>query len=250
MKILIVDDEAPARNRLAAMIAELDDYEVVGEAADGEEALVLTDRCHPDVILLDIRMPGVNGLEVAGRLSQLSRPPAVIFTTAHGDHALQAFETAAIDYLLKPVRSGRLSEALAKASRLNRAQLDALQLSEDQDGREHILCRRRSGIELVPVDNVRYFMADQKYVTVRHTNGEDLIEDSLRKLEDEFEGRFLRIHRKTLVARDRLVGLEKGSDGRSYALLDGDGEGDGERLEVSRRHLPQVRSLLKSARVS
>lgn len=245
MKILIVDDEAPARQRLAGMIAELGDCEVVGEAADGEEALLLTERVRPDVVLLDIRMPGPNGLEVAARLSQSAQPPAIIFTTAHGDHALQAFETAAIDYLLKPLRSERLAAALAKARRLNRAQLEALQVPET-DGREHILCRRRSGIELVPVDSVRYFMADQKYVTVSHARGEDLIEDSLRKLEDEFGNRFVRIHRKALVARDRLVGLERGADGRTYAVL----EGTADRLEVSRRHLPHVRSLLRSARVS
>ncbi|WP_440996736.1 LytR/AlgR family response regulator transcription factor [Arhodomonas sp. SL1] len=246
MKILVVDDEAPARQRLAAMIAELGDWEVAGEAADGDQALAQVDRLRPDVVLLDIRMPGPSGLEVAARLSQMPHPPAVIFVTAHGDHALQAFETAAIDYLLKPVRSERLAAALERAQRLNRAQLEALQLSADNDGREHILCRRRSGIELIPVDSVRYFMADQKYVTVNHERGEDLIEDSLRKLEDEFKGRFVRIHRKALVSRDRLVGLEKGRDGRTYAVL----EGTPDRLEVSRRHLPQVRGLLRAARVS
>ncbi len=244
MKILIVDDETPARSRLASMIAEMREHEVAGEAASGEEALTLTDRTLPDVVLMDIRMPGMDGLEAAARISQVSRPPAIIFTTAHGDHALEAFETAAIDYLLKPIRRERLASALAKAQRLNRAQLEALQVPETDEGREHILCRRRAGVELIPVETIRYFMADQKYVTVKHADGEDLIEDSLRKLEDEFGERFVRIHRKALVARDRLVGLEKGDNGRTYAVMDGTPD----RLEVSRRHLPRVRSLLRAAR--
>ncbi|MDZ7810459.1 MAG: LytTR family DNA-binding domain-containing protein [Arhodomonas sp.] len=243
------DDEAPARQRLAAMIAELGDWEVAGEAADGDQALAQVDRLRPDVVLLDIRMPGPSGLEVAARLSQMSHPPAS-GGRRHGDHGshCQAFETAAIDYLLKPVRSERLAAALERAQRLNRAQLEALQLSADNDGREHILCRRRSGIELIPVDSVRYFMADQKYVTVNHERGEDLIEDSLRKLEDEFKGRFVRIHRKasgSSAMASSSVGLETGRT-RMHAVL----EGTPDRLEVSRRHLPQVRGLLRAARVS
>ncbi|HKJ95525.1 MAG TPA: LytTR family DNA-binding domain-containing protein [Gammaproteobacteria bacterium] len=246
MKILIVDDEGPARSRLVTLVDAVGGHQVVGEASSGREALTLRDRSDPDVVLLDIRMPGMDGLETAARLSQQREPPAIIFVTAYGDHALQAFETAAIDYLLKPVRRDRLATALGKARRLNRAQLDALQAPEDEGCREHILCRRRSGVELIPVGSVHYFLADQKYVTVRHTEGEDLIEDSLKKLEGEFGERFVRIHRKALVARDRLVGLEKGSNGRTYAVLN---EGD-VRLEVSRRHLPAVRSLLRETGVA
>lgn len=246
MKILIVDDEAPARSRLTTLIAAVGGHEVVGEAASGEEALATCEHNESEVVLLDIRMPGMDGLEAAARLSRLPRCPAVIFVTAYGDHALEAFEAAAVDYLVKPVRRDRLAAALTRAQRLNRAQLQALQGADPDNGaRAHILCRRRAGVELVPVDGVRYFLADHKYVTVRHNGGEDLIEDSLRKLETEFGDRFVRIHRRALVARDRLVGVEKGSDGRVYAVLaDSD-----DRLEISRRHLPRVRSLLREVGV-
>ncbi|MGD8711129.1 MAG: LytTR family DNA-binding domain-containing protein [Ectothiorhodospiraceae bacterium] len=244
MKILIVDDEAPARSRLATLIKAVGGNDIVGEAGSGEEALTAVDRYRPDVVLLDIRMPGMDGLEAAARLSQMSRPPAVIFVTAYGDHALEAFDTAAIDYLVKPVRRDRLAAALQRARRLNRAQLEALVTPGcDDAGRQHILCRRRSGVELIPVESIRYFMADQKYVTVAHAQGEDLIEDSLKQLETEFGDRFVRIHRKSLVARDRLLGLEKGSDGRVYAVL----QDSDDRLEISRRHLPRVRSLIRGA---
>lgn len=245
MKILIVDDEAPARQRLATLVQAMGEHEIVGEAAGGREALDCCERQQPDAVLLDIRMPGMDGLEAATRISQLNRPPAVIFVTAFGDHALQAFETAAIDYLVKPVRLERLNRALARAQRLNRAQLEALQAPEAEGCREHILCRRRTGLELIPVGGIRYFLADQKYVTVQHADGEDLIEDSLKKLEQEFGNRFVRIHRKALVARDRLVGLERGDNGRTYAVLDGTED----RLEVSRRHLPRVRGLLREVGV-
>lgn len=243
MKILIVDDEAPARGRLVTLVRAVGGHEVIGEAANGVEAIECCGRWQPEVVLMDIRMPGMDGLEAAARLSRLDQPPAVIFVTAFGDHALDAFETAAIDYLVKPVRRDRLAAALGKARRLNRAQLEALQSSAEEPGRQHILCRRRSGIELIPIASVRYFMADQKYVTVKHSEGEDLIEDSLRQLEEEFGDRFVRIHRNALVARDRLVGLERRPDGRCYAVLR-DSE---EQLEISRRHLPSVRSLLRGA---
>lgn len=243
MKILIVDDEAPARGRLATLVRTVGGHEVVGEAASGIEALQCCGCQQPEVVLMDIRMPGMDGLKAAARLSHFDQPPAVIFVTAYGDHALAAFESAAIDYLLKPVRRERLAAALAKARRLNRAQLEALQLPATALGRQHILCRRRRGVELVPIGSIHYFMADQKYVIVRHSEGEDLIEDSLRQLEEEFGHRFVRIHRKVLVARVRLVGLEKRSDGRCYAVL----LGSDERLEISRRHLPQVRNLLRGA---
>lgn len=243
MKILIVDDEAPARGRLATLVRAVGGHEVVGEAASGAEALRCCDRCQPEIVLMDIRMPGMDGLEAAAQLSHFDQPPAVIFVTAYGDHALAAFESAAIDYLVKPVRRERLATALAKARRVNRAQLEALQLPSEVLGRQHILCRRRRGVERVPIGSIHYFMADQKYVIVRHSDGEDLIEDSLRQLEEEFALRFVRIHRKVLVARVRLIGLEKRADGRCYAVLQ-DSE---ERLEISRRHLPHVRHLLRGA---
>ncbi len=246
MKILIVDDEAPARSRLTTLVQAGGGHGIIGEAASGREAIDLCERRQPEAVLLDIRMPGLDGLETAAHLAQRPDPPAVIFVTAFGDHALEAFETAAIDYLLKPVRRDRLAQALSRTRRLNRAQLDALQARENDGCREHILCRRRSGVELIPLGRIHYFLADQKYVTVRHAEGEDLIEDSLRKLEDEFGERFIRIHRKALVARERLAGLERGDNGRTYAVLT-DVE---DRLEISRRHLPHVRGLLRETGIA
>ena len=243
MRILIVDDEAPARRRLHTLVDAVGGHQVVGEAGDGERALAACDQLQPDVVLLDIRMPGLDGLEMAGRLAGRSRPPAVIFVTAYGDHALEAFERAAVDYLVKPVRRDRLAVALSRARRLTLAQLQGLRDEEAPSSRQHILCRRRQGLELIPVASVRYFMADQKYVTVVHAQGEDLIEDSLKSLEGEFGDRFVRIHRKTLVARDCLVGLERSPEGRCFALLR---EG-GPPLEISRRHLTRVREALEDA---
>jgi len=242
MRLLIVDDEAPARRRLRTLVDAVGGHQVVGEAGDGERALQACERLQPEVVLLDIRMPGLDGLEVAGRLATAARPPAVVFVTAYGDHALEAFERAAVDYLVKPVRRDRLALALGRARRLTRAQLESLREDGLSTAREHILCRRRQGLELIPVASVRFFMADQKYVTVVHAEGEDLIEESLKSLEQEFGERFLRVHRKTLVARDSLVGLERGTDGRCHVLLR-----EGPALEVSRRHLARVREALEDA---
>jgi two-component system response regulator AlgR len=240
MKVLITDDEAPARMRLRDMLGSLPGHEIVGEAADGADALRLAEQQQPDVVLLDIRMPGMDGLEAARHLAQLEHPPAVIFTTAYDQHALEAFEASAVDYLLKPIRKARLEEALAKARRPTRAQLNELEVDEQPGARTHLCVRLRGNLQLVPVDTVYYFMADQKYVSVRHQGGEVLIEDSLRALEQEFGDRFLRIHRNALVAVAYIEGLEKTSTGQVVKL-----RGTDERLEVSRRHAPAVRQLIK-----
>lgn len=245
MNILIVDDEPLARRRLRSLLESLPEHRVVGEAGNGLEALEACQRLRPEALLLDIRMPGLDGLSVAAQLVEREEPPAVIFVTAFGDHALAAFDTAPVDYLLKPVRRERLAEALRKARRLNRAQLDALTEARarpaEGEPREHLLCRRRGVLELIPVENIRYLQADQKYVTVNHLDGEDLIEESLRKLEQEFDERFVRIHRNALVARRYLAGLDRSPDGRSVALIR-DCE---DRLDVSRRHLPELRRLIR-----
>jgi len=247
VNILVVDDERPARERLRNLIAELGLGEVVGEAATGREALELTARLDPDVLLLDIRMPGMDGLETAAHLAKLERPPAVIFTTAYGDYALRAFETQAVDYLLKPIRLDRLERALHGARRLNRAQLGAVEEAgrePDHPGggaRTHLSARVHGDIRLIPIEEVIYFQADQKYVTVRDSTGQVLIEEALKSLEEEFAERFVRIHRNALVARRALEGLERAGNGRYQVRL----EGIEERLEVSRRHLSGVRRLMR-----
>jgi len=240
MKILIADDEAPARTRLRRLVEELDGHEIVGESANGSEALLLSDKTQPDVLLLDIRMPGMDGLEAARHLAGLENPPAVIFTTAYGDHALEAFAAHALDYLLKPIRKERLAEALSHVRKLNRAQSAALNSVATAQARSHICARVRGALQLVPVGEIVYFLADQKYITVRHSGGSVLIEESLKTLETEFATAFTRIHRNALVAAAHIIGLERDNDGHVHVRL----RGVTERLEVSRRHAADLRQRL------
>ncbi len=245
MKLVIVDDESLARSRLRALVEGAEGWEIVGEAANGREALELIARERPDVVLLDIRMPGMDGLEAARHMAQLDDPPAVIFTTAYGDHALAAFEAQAVDYLLKPIRRERLVQALERARRPTRAVLAALQPETlEPRARTHLCARYRGALQLVPVEDVIYFQADQKYVTVRHHEGSVLIEESLKSLEEEFGDRFLRIHRNALVAEGHMAGLELEGDGHAAVVF----AGIDDRLEVSRRHLPGVRKRLRDLR--
>jgi len=229
LRVLIVDDESPARERLRSLLAEIADVEVVGEAASGREALGQTHDLAPDVVLLDVRMPGMDGLEAARHLTVLEEPPAVIFTTAFDQYAVEAFETHAVGYLMKPVRPEQLAAALTRAGRLTRAQLQKLAAGEAR--RSHIAARRREGLRLIPLEEVQYFLADQKYTTVCHVNGEDLIEDSLRLLESEFGQAFVRIHRNTLVAVRYLERIERNAEGQYFMHL----RGCATPLPVSRR---------------
>ena len=200
LRILIVDDEPPARERLRSMLVELGEFEVAGVAGNGAQALELVDKLLPDIVLLDVRMPGVDGLEVARQLAALPEPPAVIFTTAFDEYALQAFDSQAVAYLLKPIRAEKLKVALTKAGRLTRPQLQQVaSAAREPAHRSHIGVRGRDGLKLIPVEEVLCFHADQKYTTVKHQKGEDLIEDSLKILEEEFTADFVRIHRNALV---------------------------------------------------
>jgi two-component system, LytTR family, response regulator AlgR len=239
LKVLIVDDEPPARERLRSLLAELPDVEVVGEAPNGIEALTHSHELAPDVVLLDVRMPGMDGLQAARHLNVLDEPPAVIFTTAYDQYAVQAFEAHAVGYLLKPVRKEQLAAALARAGRLTRAQLQ--QLARGEARRTHVAVRRREGVKLIPVDEVQYFLADQKYTTMRHVGGEDLIEDSLRQLEDEFGQRVVRIHRNALVAVKYLERIERTADGQYLVHL----RGCPAPLQVSRRMATELKERLQ-----
>lgn len=243
MKILIVDDEMPARNRLRALLEELGAGTVVGEAANGQQALQMAGELDPDVLLLDIQMPGMDGIETARHLGKLEHPPAVIFTTAFDEYALAAFDAHAVAYLLKPIRKEKLAAALDTVPRVTRAQLNALDEARSEPAaRSHISARVHGNIQLVNVDEVRYLRADQKYVTVRHGSGEVLVDESLRSLESEFGDRFQRIHRNALVALGFLEKLEKDSDGHCYVCL----RGIEDRLQVSRRHLAALRKRMRS----
>ncbi|PCI47052.1 MAG: DNA-binding response regulator [Moraxellaceae bacterium] len=246
MKVLVCDDERLARERIARLIVKMEDHEVVGEAENGIDTIDKVAQLAPDIVLLDIRMPGMDGLEAARHLSKLECPPAVIFCTAYDEYALDAFQVKAVDYLLKPVRSEDLCRALNQASRLNKVQALALEeefaAKDDKPrSRTHISAKTHRGIELIPVTDVRYFMADQKYVTVRHGSGEILIDETLKELEEEFSNRFVRIHRNSLVALDYLDGMEIISPGHYKVKIKEVEDG----LVVSRRHVSGLRRIMQ-----
>lgn len=232
LRILIVDDEPPARERLRSMLTEFGGFEIAGEAGNGAQALAAVDSLQPDIVLLDVRMPGIDGLEVARHLAEAEAPPAVIFTTAFDEYALEAFDAHAVAYLLKPIRAEKLQAALAKAARLTRPQLQQVaRAAREPMQRTHIGVRGRDGLRLIPVEEVFCFHADQKYTTVKHQKGEDLIEDSLRTLEEEFAASFVRVHRNALVNTRYLERITRDASGQHYVHL----RGLAEPLEVSRR---------------
>lgn len=241
MRVLIVDDEPLARERLAAMLAGVADCEVVGCAGNGREAVEKAVQLGADALLLDIAMPVMDGLEAARHLALLESPPAVVFCTAYDEHALAAFDAAAVDYLVKPVRRERLLEALDRARRHHAGARARLPVADSGQRRSHLSARLRGSLRLIPVEDVHYLTAEEKYVVVHHARGEDLIEESLKSLENEFAGQFLRIHRNCLVARDQFLELRRSADGRVHALL----RHGKVPLEVSRRCLPGLRGTLK-----
>jgi two-component system, LytTR family, response regulator AlgR len=242
LRAVIVDDEAPARERLRRLLEELGAVEVAGEAANGAEALKLCAELTPDVVLLDIRMPGMDGIEAARHLAVLEEPPAVIFTTAYDEHALEAFEAQAVGYLLKPVRREKLARAIHQAARLAAPQLVRIAERAQLGRRRTQLCARLGEqLRLIAVPDIYFFAADQKYVTVRHRGGSDLIDESLRALETEFAPDFARVHRNSLVALRHVQSVERGGDGQ-YAVLLRDCEVV---LPVSRRHATEVLRLIR-----
>ncbi len=238
MRILIVDDEKLARDRLRELVTDIGGHSVVGEAMNGNEAVEKTSELNPDILLMDIRMPGMDGLEAAMHLMGMEQPPSVIFTTAYDQHALDAFEVNAVDYLLKPIRKDRLANALVKAHKLTQKQLQEIrQTREEPSARTHISVHMRGNISLVPVSDIAYFLADSKYVVVSTLSEEHLIEDSLVNLEKEFSERFLRIHRNALVAKRFIKAIEKSPAGTWQIGI----KGLDKKLAVSRRHAAAVR---------
>lgn len=242
LKVFIVDDEAPARERLKELLGDIAaeaPTSVVGEARHGVEAVELIPASGAQVVLLDIKMPGMGGLEVARHLAVLEQPPRIVFVTAHERHALEAFELNALDYLLKPVRAERLAAALRKA-----AVPAQEQLAKAADApREYLSIPERNRIVLVPVRDILFLRAEEKYVTVRARGREHLIEEPLIALEREFAARFVRIHRNCLVARAAIRGFERApgeDEGHWLVVLDGVEE----RLPVSRRQWPLLRDLV------
>ena len=240
MKILIVDDEPLARERLQRLITELDAGEVVAEAGNGQQAIELFEQTPADVILLDIRMPVLDGIETAKLLGQQANPPAIIFTTAYDEYALQAFDVHAIDYLVKPIRRERLAEALQRATQLNSVQIEAMDDASDKR-RSHIRARSSGKLELIPIISIHCLYAEHKYVTVFHSSGHILIEESLKSLEPDLDDNFFRIHRNAIINMQSLERLGKDKQGKWQVRL----KDVAEEMEVSRRHLPALRQRIK-----
>lgn len=252
LSLLIVDDEPPARARLRELLADISPClptRVAGEADNGLAALERLGEQPADVVLCDIRMPRMDGIELAGHLGGMAAPPAVIFTTAYDSYAVHAFELNAIDYLLKPVRAQRLLAALQKVRPARPPAPEPLAAVGRQvrgGGRTHLACHERGRLLLIPLPEVLYLRAEQKYVTARTREREYLLDESLSHLEEEFQERFIRLHRAVLVARDALAGFERaaGDDVEAYgwALV----RGIPDRLPVSRRQWGLAKSLARS----
>ncbi|MBP3975354.1 LytR/AlgR family response regulator transcription factor [Pseudoxanthomonas spadix] len=242
LTVVVVDDEPLARERLRSLLADQPGVQVVAEAGDGLAALQACAEHRPDLVLLDISMPGVDGLEAARHLAAFEPRPAVVFCTAYDTHALSAFEAAAIDYLMKPVRAERLAAALERARTFVAGRATAPAPPSSSQPRTHLCARLRGSLRLIPLDDVHYLQAEEKYVVVHHARGQDLIEESLRSLEEEFASRFVRIHRNCLVARHELMELRRVEDGRVQAVL----RHAAAPLEVSRRCVPALRETVKA----
>ncbi len=233
LRILIVDDEAPARERMARMLSELPGFEIAGEAASGQQALSAIEELSPDILLLDISMPGMDGMTLARTLQKGGLQPAVIFCTAYQNQALEAFEAEAVDYLVKPVRAERLAQALEKARRF---------IGDRATSEPNAYLKSTVGgkVLLTPVPRVICLLAEDKYTTVVHEKGRTVIDDSLTELETRFPAEFFRIHRNALISTRHLRGLERGDNGTVVAVL----SGTDERPEVSRRNVAALRKLL------
>lgn len=251
LKILIVDDEPLARSRLRELLGDIAPQvpsEIVGEACNGLQALEMLRAQPVDVVLADIRMPGMDGIELASHLGRMPAPPSVIFTTAYDNYAVQAFDLNAVDYLLKPVRAQRLLAALQKApiSQVAAPLLSGIGQALRGSGRTHLSCHERGRLLLVSISEVLYFKADLKYVTARTVDREYLLDESLTHLESEFAERFIRLHRAVLVAKTALAGFEKAAgddvEAHGWALL----RGVPEKLPVSRRQWALAKALVKN----
>lgn len=247
MKILIADDEKLARIRLHHLIKEIgNNMHVVAEAKNGTEALQKWSASQADAILMDIRMPEMDGLETASRLAEMATPPTVIFTTAYDEHAIQAFEANAVDYLLKPIRKDRLLHALTKAEAFSRAKRNGLeQTLPRKNRRSHLCAHQHNEIHLIPIEKIVFFRSDHKYVVVRLPDREFLIDEPLKLLEQEFAGLFFRVHRNTLVSLRHIQELQKQPGGQLVIRL----RGMNEKLTVSRRLAANFRICLNEMRL-
>jgi len=262
LRVMIVDDEAPARARLRELLSDISEelpVSVVSEAGNGVEALATLTTTKVDIALVDIRMPKMGGIELARHLALMPDPPAVIFTTAYDAHAMEAFELRAVDYLLKPIRARRLLEALSRARLLRPSAAVTEHLHEaGEKARSYLSCYERGRLLLIPVDEIKYLRAEQKYVLAHTIERQYWLDESLAQLEKEFADRFIRLHRSILVARDAISGFERAPATAAKAAQEGeerDAQGEAqwlavldgidERLPVSRRQWVQVKALAR-----
>ena len=232
--VLIVDDEQPARDRLRRLLDPMSDYSAAGEARNGVEALEQIRELNPDIVLLDISMPGMDGMALAQTLQDSGAAPAIVFCTAYQDQALSAFEVEAVDYVVKPVRAERLAKALEKACRY-------LGSTEEGTEEQHFLRSTVGGkVVLTPISRVVCLLAEDKYTTVVHEKGSTVVDESLTELENCYPSNFFRVHRNALISRKHLRGLERTPEGHTQVLL----SGTERKPEVSRRNVSALRKLL------
>ena len=234
--LLIVDDEPLARQRLKRLLSSESEFTPIAEAENGQEALDWLSRNSADLVLMDIQMPGLDGMQAAEKIALFENPPGIIFCTAYDDQAISAFAVDAIDYLLKPVHKEDLVRALTRA----KVRLKQMSDRSSKEARKHISTKTHMGLKRIPIESIYYFNADQKYLSVYHQEGEDLIDETLKQLEEEFPNQFLRIHRSILVAVNQIEKLTQGPEGVLLHLQDMK-----EALPVSRRHVAEVRRFLK-----
>jgi len=239
MKYLVIDDEFLARARLRELLLRIDPAAEIFEAENGQQALDLCEQHKPDTALVDIRMPGISGIELVYHMTALEQSPAVIFTTAYSEYALEAFEANAIDYLLKPVQVDRLKRALQKADPITKVQTESLKKTTRS---MHISISQKGKIKLVPIQNICYLKAENKYVLVKTAKEEYLMNDTLNNLEAELGENFLRVHRNALISTEHLEGLEKNDEGQWCVFF----RGIDDKVEISRRQTPTIRSWLKN----
>jgi len=255
IRIFVVDDEAPARERIKMLLSDIAadcPHELVGEADNPQAALDGIAAAQPDLILLDVQMPGMSGIELAAHMAKLPQPPSVVFVTAYDQYAMSAFDVHAVDYLLKPVRAARLAEALQKVERQRVHKSDEIAL-EPPGKRQHFSVMERGRLLLVPVQDVIYLKAELKYVTLHTKEREYLIEDALVSIEESLPAVFVRVHRNALVARKAIIGVERGSQtmepdgsnergGDAWEVILRDGK---ERLPISRRQWSTIKALIR-----
>lgn len=240
MKVLIVDDEALARQRVEILLHQLGDYQTIS-AENAQQALIKIDNEEPDLVILDIQMPGLSGLELAQKIQKLAQPPAIIFATAWDQYAIKAFEVNAIAYLLKPFSKDQLKQALSKAGRLNKIQIQAMVTPKTESIAKSIVVTQGANVEKIALTDVYYFHSEDKYTVLYFTNGQRIIEHSLKELEQEYGDSLLRIHRAFLVNKQRIMKITKNNNGSHDLTLDGVEEG----LMISRRMLKEVKLALQ-----